>query len=240
MIKDLWQAAPLHLAHRGASGIAPENTLAAFRKALVIGSLMVECDVHATREGAVVVMHDATVDRTTNGTGAIKELGLAELKTLDAGSWFAPEFAGEQVPTLAELLEVLRGHTTLSLEIKQAGIEEAAVASLRDGGMLDDTLVISFLPQALVRVKEIAPALPTGLLVSKGTTEEVVAKALEIGAEVLSAHRAMVNEELVGAAHSAGLKMTAWIANDRPEQQRLMDLGVEIIGTDHPEQWQSR
>jgi len=238
MLKDIWEKTPFHLAHRGASGIAPENTLVAFRKALEIGSLMVECDIHATREGTVVVMHDAAVNRTTNGTGAIKEMSLAEIKRLDAGSWFAPEFAGEPVPTLSELLQVLRGRTTLSLEIKQAGIEEASVAALRDNGMFDDTLVISFLPQALVRVKEIAPALPTGLLVSKGTIQEVVAKAQEVGAEVLSAHRAMVNAELVGAAHSAELKVTAWIANDRPEQQRLIELGVEAIGTDHPEQWQ--
>jgi glycerophosphoryl diester phosphodiesterase len=113
-------------AHRGNSGLAPENTLAAFGKALETAAQWIELDAHRSADGEVVVMHDATVGRTTNGHGAIAELTLAELKKLDAGSWFGPEFVGEPVPTLAEVVALVGSRIRLNVEVKSSADPESS------------------------------------------------------------------------------------------------------------------
>src|SRR5436309_263912 len=114
-------APPFIVAHRGASALAPENTLAAFRRALEAGAPAVECDVHLTADGAPIVIHDARVDRTTNGTGEVASLTLAALRALDAGGWFDPRFAGERLPTLEETLAIAAGRSRVFVELKPGG-----------------------------------------------------------------------------------------------------------------------
>src|SRR5690606_9559351 len=144
------------IAHRGFSGAAPENTLAAFRKGIEIGSDMIELDVHLSRDGELVVIHDETLERTTNGKGRVADNTLMELKDLDAGSSFAPQFSGEKIPTLIEVIELAKGRVLVNIEIKNPthqrySITELAEKTLREvkkAGMIDKFIFSSFNPAA--------------------------------------------------------------------------------------------
>lgn len=160
------QRRPWAIAHRGASLEAPENTLAAFRRAMNLGADLIELDVHQTADGELVVIHDETVDRTTGGSGAVGEMTLPEIRALDAGSWRGPDFAGERVPTLLSVLQLTRGHTGLAIEIKAGsgrypGIEPAIVRLLQITGRLDDVILISGDCRAIRRVRRLEPRLAT-------------------------------------------------------------------------------
>lgn len=229
----------LRVAHRGAAGTAPENTLASMRRALAIGCDAVEFDIHRTGDGELVVMHDFTVDRTTNGTGAISALTAAELAELDAGAWKGPEFAGEQVPTLAALVEAVPAPTILFLELKAGsyrypGIEEELVNFLKDNDLVGRTQVSSFDHIALAKLRELLPELPTGMLYSERPFDPVrMAKAC--GATALHPNYAVLPREHVAAAHAAGLQVNVWT----PDSQEAIDycycLGVDGIITNYPE-----
>src|SRR5208282_5527378 len=158
----------LAIAHRGASGYAPENTLAAFRRALAQGATFIETDLQLTRDAHFVAIHDETVDRTTNGHGSVHHLTLAEVRRLDAGSWFASEFMSERVPTLEEILEFARKNDVVFyLELKPSGFwggEHAMISSLRDSSEIPRVVIISFDAVILAGLRRIEPTLMTGLL----------------------------------------------------------------------------
>jgi glycerophosphoryl diester phosphodiesterase len=170
----------LVIAHRGASGNAPENTLAAFKKAVALGAAFIETDLQLSRDAHFVAIHDATVNRTTNGQGAVHDMKLAELRRLDAGSWFGSEFAGERIPTLEEILEFSKKNDVVFyLEIKPGGSwggEHALVGALRESGEIPRTVVISFDPAIVLSVRKIEPTLMTGLLYD-GQLENPLEKA---------------------------------------------------------------
>ena len=165
-------AKPRLFAHRGASGEAPENTLAAFRRAVDVGCSYAELDVHVTRDGQVVVIHDETLERTTNGQGKVQEHPLAELQQLDAGYWFSPD-AGQQFPfratgvRISTLAEVLHGFPELrfTVEIKQAEplIEERVIAVVRDCGRAEEVILASEHDRVITRVRDLAPDIATSL-----------------------------------------------------------------------------
>ena len=149
---------PLVIAHRGASGTAPENTLAAFRRAVACGADMVELDVQLTRDGEVVVVHDFTLDRTTDGTGAVGASSLAEIRRLDAGAWFAPAFLGEAVPTLGEVLGAIGLPVNVELKpVGDQGLEAETLAVVRAAGALGRVVFSSFDPGALERLRALTP-----------------------------------------------------------------------------------
>jgi glycerophosphoryl diester phosphodiesterase len=157
------------MAHRGASGYAPENTLAAFRPALAQGADLLETDLRFTRDGHLVCIHDADVDRTTDGCGPVGKMSLAELRKLDAGSWFGPDFAGERVPTLQELLEVTPEDVGLGLELKDPLFErpecaQRLVDALPPARFEGRVAILSFEQARLESVKRLAPYLPTGII----------------------------------------------------------------------------
>src|SRR5258708_9070381 len=158
----------LVIAHRGASGNAPENTLAAFRKAVALGATFIETDLQLSRDARLVAIHDATVNRTTNGQGAVHDMTLAELRRLDAGSWFGSEFAGERIPTLEEILEFSKKKDVVFyLEMKPSGSwggEHALIGALRESGEIPRTVVISFDAAILEGLRKIEPTLMTGVL----------------------------------------------------------------------------
>lgn len=149
----------LVIAHRGASGYAPENTIAAFRKAVAMGVTFIETDLHLSRDARFVAIHDGTLDRTTNGKGAVHEFTLADLRKLDAGSWFGSEFAGERIPTLEEILQFAKKHDVVFyLELKPGGSwggEHALIGALRESGEIARTVVISFDASILAAVRRI-------------------------------------------------------------------------------------
>lgn len=229
------------IGHRGAMGHAPENTLASFKKGMELGADVLEFDVHLSRDGVIVVMHDAVVNRTTDGSGLISEMTLSELKQLDAGSWFGREFAGERIPTLEETLEWVAGRIDLAIEIKgrqkpQEGIERAVVEMIRAHEMVDKTMVISFHHPSVRAVKKIEPGIATGILYS-GYLADTVGAARAALADSVRPHAGHWTPELVDEVHEAGLSASTWTVNDPEQFKQLVEMGVDSIGTNYPDRF---
>ena len=159
------------VAHRGAMGHAPENTLAAFVKAMDMGAHMSELDIHQSRDGELIVIHDAQVSRTTDGAGAVSELTLADIKKFDAGTWFGPQYAGERVPTLQEVIDLVRGRMALNVEVKagQEGLYPGIIDRLIDhvvkNGLEEGLVVSSFRQEYLLELRSKAPRVRAALFV---------------------------------------------------------------------------
>jgi glycerophosphoryl diester phosphodiesterase len=229
-------------AHRGFSGQAPENTLTAFRAAIAAGADMIELDVHLTRDNEVVVIHDDTLERTTNGKGNVAEKTLAELKGLDAGSWFNSRFAAERIPTLAEVLEIVRNRIRVNIELKKGKnfpytMEELAdrtLAVVEKAGMTDQVLFSSFDPAAVNRIKEKAPLFPIALIVDKPweKPEDPGAGACY---PTLNCRTTVLNEENIRRAHTAGIRVHVWTVNTKEAMEKFIALGVDGIITNHPD-----
>ena len=246
---------PINLAHRGASALAPENTIEAFRLAVEAGAGGLELDVHMTRDGHIVVIHDATVDRTTNGSGAVSEMTLDELRGFDAGHNFSPDGGptlpyrgrGVRVPTLGEVLEELPG-VAINVDIKAGspGIEETVLGVLREAKALRRALVVST-PHATVKQfrKVSGGRIATGAsrweigvfyILSRLRLERIV-RPTYTALQVPLRHRGIlvVTPHFVRAAHARGVRVDAWTINQADEMHRLLDLGVDVIMTDRPE-----
>lgn len=228
----------LAIAHRGASGYAPENTLAAFRRAVSQGVSFIETDLHLTRDAHFVAIHDETVDRTTSGRGEVHHMTLAEVRRLDAGSWFASEFIGERVPTLSEVLEFAKKHDVMFyLELKPNGFwggEHALISNLRESGEIPRVVVISFDPAILASLRELEPTLMTGLL-HDGNIEDPFEKALEIGARQLAVKGDLVTPNFLKQAHKRDLQVVCWTINSPAHMRMLEAAGVDGIMSDYPD-----
>ena len=228
----------LAIAHRGASGHAPENTFAAFRKAIAMGAGFIETDLQLSRDARLVTIHDATVNRTTNGQGAVHDLTLAELRRLDAGSWFGSEFAGERIPTIEEILEFAKKHDVVFyLELKPSGSwggEHALISALRESGEIARTVVISFDPAILANVRKIEPTVMTGLLF-EGQISDPLDKALEIGARQLAVRGSLVTPRLLKEARQRDLQVVCWTVNHPAHMRLLVEAGVDGIISDYPD-----
>ncbi|MCI0370113.1 MAG: glycerophosphodiester phosphodiesterase [candidate division NC10 bacterium] len=228
----------LNIAHRGASADAPENTLPAFQAALAAGADALELDVHMAADGALVVIHDAILGRTTNGRGPVRAHSLPELKQLDAGAWFGPAFAGTSVPTLEEVVALSRGHARLFVEIKGGsdfypGIELAVIRCLKEGGALREAVVMSFAHHALLAVRSAAPEVETAaLLEGRPADPGAVAAAAGAGGLFLEHQLITARERVLTAA--AGLRLYAWTVDDEAQMRRLVDLGLDGIVTNCP------
>ncbi|MCK6528125.1 glycerophosphodiester phosphodiesterase [Myxococcota bacterium] len=231
---------PLVVGHRGAMGYRPENTMASFRHAVELGADLVELDVHLSRDGVLVAIHDETLERTTDGAGLVGERTLPELRALDAGSWFGDAYAGERIPTFEEVLDWAASQgVLLDVEIKSGpvvypGIGAAVVEALSRHGMTERALVISFDHVAVQRVKALDDRVATGVLYA-GRPVDPVALARAAGADALLPHWAFVREEDVRSAHAAGLAVAPWVSSDPHVLRRLISLGVDGIGTNHPD-----
>jgi glycerophosphoryl diester phosphodiesterase len=226
-------AKPLVIAHRGASGYRPENTLPAYELAVEQRADMIEVDLHRTRDGAIVVTHDEAL-AGLGGRGEIAEASLAEVRALDAGG-------GARVPILDELLDGFGGRIALNLELKRAsggdypGLEEAALAALEARGLLGGTLFSSFYDPVLRRLRALSPAARLGLLVSRRYPQGALERARALGAEALHPERPLVTRELVAAAHAEGLAVYVFTVDDPDDMRRLLDLGADGIFTNFPD-----
>lgn len=230
---------PRWIAHRGAGKLAPENTLAAFRLGAAHGYRMFECDAKLSADGVVFLMHDATLERTTNGRGTGGDFPWAELAQLDAGSWHSRAHAGEPLPTLANLARFcIANGCFLNIEIKPTpGLERktgevvAQQAQQLWQGQAVPPLLTSFRPESLEGARSTAPALPRGLLLDTLWTGWLeTALALECVAVVCN--HALWDASSVTQARSAGLRMLSYTVNDEWAAQRLIDLGTDGIITD--------
>jgi len=213
--------------HRGAAGVLPENTLAGFRYAVELGVDYVECDVHLTRDGHLVVMHDATVDRTTNGSGRIGELDFAAIRALDAGK-------GETVPTLDEVLATVQGKVGLLCELKGAGVEDAAVDAVVARGMSSEVIFTCFHLERLAKVKARGEHLRIGAIFSDPTDEDI-SRASDLGVVGIGVHYRSLNLRTVERVLNAGIDLRAWNPDTLREQLAMIALGVNGVCTNRPD-----
>ena len=204
--------------HRGNPDEFPENTLASFRSAIELGVDVIECDIHRSEDGGLPVIHDHLLDRTTDGSGMVRDHTLAELKRFDAGSWKDPRFLGERIPSLDEVLAVAKGKVGVAIEIKNlplpyAGIEDALVKAIRDAEMVDDVVVISFDHRSIKRIAELEPKILTGVLEASRPVD-ILRIMDDAEADVFCPHWASIEPETAAELHAAGKLIGVWTVDD--------------------------
>jgi glycerophosphoryl diester phosphodiesterase len=234
---------PVIIAHRGYRKRYPENTLAAFAAAFDAGAGMVELDVTLTMDRRVVVLHDDTLDRTTDGRGQVRGFTLEELKQLDAGSWFDPRFTGERLPTLEEVLNLCPARGMVNIEIKagafEAGrlpdaIEEQVLTAVAERGMGDRVLISSFETRFLARIAERTNAPAVGVLTERRVGSDPLSLCKRLRAFSWHPDFRSVTTATVRAMHAAGIMVFPYTVN-RPEDFRgLLQMGVDGVFTDDP------
>jgi glycerophosphoryl diester phosphodiesterase len=229
------------IAHRGFSSAAPENTLAAVRAAIDVGADMAEIDVTLTSDGQVVVIHDATLQRTTNGGGEVLQFSLADLRQLDAGSWFSKAFAGEPIPTLDAMLAEVDDRILLNVEIKSEavglGVVEKVAAAIRVRGMTNEIIVSSFSPTALEKMHQLAPEIRTAVLYNKDlhVGMDPVEIVTGVGASAFNIKRVRLTPEMLRRCHENGIPVAVYTVNKKRHLRKAVDLGVDAIFTDRPD-----
>ena len=216
----------LHIGHRGARAYAPENTVTSFRKAIEIGVDAIEIDVRKTKDNQIVVIHDADVKRTTNGKGLVSELTLEQIKSFTA-------MEGEKIPTLQEAFDFLDKKVKVLIELKEVGVEEAVLAAVRERGLEKNVVIVSFLEDALRKVRELDKTVETGLIYAKHSNP--VKAALELKANYLLALYRFTHSANVKKAHENGLKIIVWTINTPEEVEEYAKKGVDGIASDKPD-----
>jgi len=213
------------MGHRGAKALEPENTLLSIRRAMEIGVDAVEIDVHLTKDKEVVVIHDSTVDRTTNGKGPVGSYTLEEIKKLDAGK-------GEKIPTLKEVIEFVKDKVRLIIELKEEGTEDKVVGLIKGYNMFDSAYIISFWHMLVKKIKEMDSRIKTGVLLVGCPVDACIARSAS--ADALVMNYAFVSKGLVDKAHQEGLKVFIWNIDDRDMLKPYLDMGVDGIGSNDP------
>ena len=229
------------VAHRGWSGRAPENTIAAFKLALAEDAISaIELDVHLSKDGVPVVIHDHWIDRTTNGTGMVGAYTFDELSQFDAGSWFDPSFEGERIPSLEDVLHLTKGKKNLVIELKALpsfynGLEEAVTKLVHQYDMTDDVLFISFDHESIKRMNELDPAFQTGLLFM-GRSTLILEQLNYTGAMNASIHYPYVTKEIVDTLLEAGKQVSVWTVDNPAHIQAVLSIHPDLnITTNHPD-----
>ena len=235
---------PVRIAHRGASGqgLAPENTLAAFEYAVQIGVDVLEADIQVTGDGELVVIHDATLDRTTNGTGPVAERTLTDLRKLDAGSWFDSRYRGERIPTLGELLDLARNRALVLIELKSDFVSERTLAQIEELGASDGVIIQSFNPATIERVNLLSRSLPTSLLVgqlpttpSRVRARRLAAQVLKVGANALSVWHATLTPAFFEEMRKRAIGVWTWTVDEEIVMRDMVLMGVQGIITNYPD-----
>ena len=214
----------LIIGHRGARGVEPENTLRAVRTGMACANY-VEVDARMSRDGIPIIMHDPTLDRTTNGTGLVNRYTLKELKTLDAGM-------GEHIPTLEEVCSLVKGHCGLFVEIKEPG-SEALVCSVLGQKPPENLFIISFHPESIVSAQDLLPGVKTGIIYSRELTDHPGA-AEGLGAAAILLKFALLNGDLVNECRKHNLVIISWTLDTEEEFRMADDLGIDGLATDDP------
>lgn len=229
------------VAHRGNSSVAPQNTLAAFEAAWRAGADSIELDVQLTADGEVVVIHDDTLDATTDATGRVDALPLADVRAVDAGSWFAPAYAGQRVPTFAELLDFLVTHPGIDLLLEIKGdwgpddVRKVTEPVLR-AGLADRVIGQSFWPSTVAALQKVAPDLRRGLLIGE-LSGGLLATCADLGAMTCNpaGHLLVERPGLVDELHAAGLQVMVWTLNEPAQWTLALVAGVDAVITDRPD-----
>jgi len=239
MLKDL--PSPTIFAHRGASAYAPENTIAAFELALKQNADAIELDAKLTADGHVVVIHDQTVDRTTDGSGRVNKMSFAELRELDAGSHFDRAFRGEQIPILEEVFESVGKKIFINVELTNYtsitdNLPQKTAAIVKEFGVTEHVLFSSFNPIALLRIRRLLPETPIGLLALPGKKGALARSSLAtlLGYQALHPEKDDVSQCLIEKTHQRGCRMYVYTVNEEEDIRRLVKMRVDGIFTDDP------
>jgi len=231
---------PIVIAHRGDKSHAPENTLAAFKMAAEKGADAIEFDVKLSADGQVIVLHDQTMERTTNGTGNVSSLSLAALRELDAGAWFSEQFHGERIPTLDEVFETVGKRLLMNIELTNYAtpsdeLVPKVVDLVKKHALQDRILFSSFLPRNLRKARLLQPEVPRGLLAMPGIVG-LWARTFGWHGDFFALHPYLreVNPSLIQRVHAAGKRVHVWTVNSEEDLKRMIDLKVDAIFTDDP------
>jgi glycerophosphoryl diester phosphodiesterase len=230
----------LIIAHRGASGLAPENTLAAFKLALDMGAKAIELDVHQTRDGQLVVLHDYDLKRTAGVQKAVKDLTYERLVAYDVGGWFHKSFKGQRVPLLSEVYDLCEGKAQLNVELKKGssvypGIEQRLVELIEERKAWSSTLVSSFDHPALYNVRALARRARIGYLRGFTRMRTAYREMAALGAESLNCSARQADGRTIRACHDRGLKVLVYTVNEGREIARLDKLGVDGVFCNYPD-----
>ncbi|NQD64359.1 glycerophosphodiester phosphodiesterase [Bacillus haikouensis] len=233
-----------NVAHRGAAGYAPENTIAGFDLAVDMKADYIEIDVQRSKDGELVVIHDTTVDRTTDGTGKVGNLTLQQLQQLDAGSWKEESFAGETIPAFEEILDRYHGKVGILIELKAPelypGIEEQVAEALKERNLdqpqNEKIIIQSFNFQSMKKTDQLLPKVPVGVLTSNRThTTAEALKEFSTYAEWFNPSYGIVTEEVVDQVHAQGMQIGSWTVRSQEAADFLFDMNVDAIITDYPD-----
>jgi len=216
----------LKIGHRGARAYEPENTLSSFRKAIELGANAVELDVRKTKDGKLVVIHNADVNKTTNGEGAVNELTLEQIQKLVTDK-------NEHIPTLDDVLDSVRKRVKILIEIKEIGTEKQIVELIQQKGLTDNVIVVSFHEEALKKVRELNSEVETGLIYVRH--KNPIQTALDLKAKYLLSLYSFTHSANVKKAHENGLKIIVWTINKREEVEEYKKKGVDGIASDRPD-----
>jgi len=228
------------IAHRGASKISPENTMIAFRRAIEVGADAIETDVQLTKDGHLVLIHDERVNRTTNGTGWVKDYTLQQLRQLDTGSWFSKTYQGEKIPTIDEFFDLIRPtNMWINVEMKNGlvnypGIEEKLIRKIREYQLTPRVVVSSFNHYSLLKFRHLAPDMNTAVLYMSAILEPW-AYAKRIGANGIHPYKDLVTKRLIDQAHQFGMTVCPFTIDDQKEMKELINLGVDGIMSNVPD-----
>jgi glycerophosphoryl diester phosphodiesterase len=241
-VESFYLDRPLNFAHRGASYEAPENTLAAFLLATELGADGVELDVQLTKDGELVIIHDLTLETTTDGSGLVRDKTLAELKQLDAGSRFDPSFAGAQIPTLQEVIDVVGHKLLLNIELKTSswrddGLAAAVVRTIEESRLWGRVVLSSFSLMAVRRVKQLNPWIPVGLLYSpdQGIPWRKAWLRRWVRPDALHPYYSIADAAYVRWAKQHGYRVHIWTVDQPGDMWQLMRRGVDMIITNRPD-----
>jgi glycerophosphoryl diester phosphodiesterase len=233
---------PFNFAHRGASHQAPANTLAAFLLAAELGADGIELDVHLSTDGEAVVVHDFSLDATTDGHGPVRHKTLAELKELDAGSWFNPAFAGQRIPTLQEVIDAVGHRLLLNIELKSKsmsgeGLAVEVVRLVEDNNLVDRVVISSFNPLAVWRAKRLNPRIPVGLLYSPDEPLLLRGSWFRhlVRPDALHPDYTLVDQDYVRWAKGRGYRVHVWTVDEPEDMRQLVQDGVDLIITNRPD-----
>jgi len=242
MQRSAWNInAPLVIAHRGASFFAPENTLSAFRLAAELGADAIELDAKLTADGHVVIHHDRTLDRTTNGSGPLSARTLEELQRLDAGSHLDREFAGECIPTLGQVFQELGDRLLMNVELTNYArpfdaLPEVVSRLIFEFGLIGKILISSFNPIALMKMRRLAPEIPLGLLVMNSEPTWLISFFRFITPyQAYHPSLSIVDEQVVQREHHLGRQVNVWTVNEGDQIRELLSMGVDGVITDVPD-----
>ena len=225
----------LNVAHRGGESHAPENTFAAFDNVPSLGTNWVESDLRISADGEVVLIHDATVDRTTDGTGAVCEMTVAELEILDAGSWFSPQYTGQRIPTLSEFFQRYKGHLKSMMEIKDAGhVEERLVELIAKDDLYGEVVIIGFDRESLERVKSLDERVAVGWTALDPTDANVDA-AIAMGCHHIGIGHKRITAEVVAHINGRGMPVRSTNVPDVETMRHVVASGVMGMTINFPE-----